>query len=738
MSAENIRVMIRVRPSSGKSVVERVGSTTLVPIEDNGDRRKEMHYDHVFPDKTSQTDVFERIGAPTVERIIKGENGTVFAYGQTASGKTHSMLGPGSGHSCLDPSGADYQERGLIPRMTEALFEQLKAKGDAIEYEVKLSLFEIYNEELVDLLPESGAAKKVRFQGSGDDFKIKGLGEWPLRGAKDVLDLMQRGTSRRHVASTAMNERSSRSHTIVQIWVRQKDKAQAATMESQLNLVDLAGSERVGKTKATGATAQEGMKINLSLTTLGKVITQLCKGAKHVSFRDSVLTRVLQNSLGGNSVTTLLCAMHAGREHFGETLSTLRFAEGAKQIKNKVRVNKQRSAAEWEMLYHQAVEQIETLEKQLSLQRKVSAASFRQRRVSIAPPLTTSFNAPFAIHADPVSPAVVPPTPATATGLQQQVEELTLQLQQEQQDNAALKEENADLQRQLFSKTNELEFAHSEIEKLKLQLSTAQKGSASQDVQRELDAARAAVSATTEKLQRAEDAATRASEREDRAEQSAAKLRKQVEGYAVTLTERDKTIETMRKGIAEDVVKCVHDFNLDKSKKERILAVCSALVPEQKDAIQELAGRLYNGQAQREFLDLLDNVLEQRREEVLLLRERAEAAQATGAVLPPQMLKDVRAGAEESRKLSEILDTAEFYEEEDEARRMDAQRDWETNAEDFDDLLQLISDAATKDVPPQLVPLVELGFTKDEAEAALKAAKGNTGLAAQRLLGEKK
>eukprot|EP01062_Namystynia_karyoxenos_P078277 TRINITY_DN8039_c2_g1_i2.p1 TRINITY_DN8039_c2_g1~~TRINITY_DN8039_c2_g1_i2.p1 ORF type:complete len:1282 (+),score=565.69 TRINITY_DN8039_c2_g1_i2:104-3949(+) len=394
-----VRVVVRVRPllphelrrGETRAALPTGAQTLRTTCPAEGGRRMETQqhsFDAVLGPAATQEDVFAAVDiAGLVDAALDGYAATVLAYGQTGSGKTHSMLGPSGGSpQCLDPAGPLYSDRGLVPRLAEELFKRLRelAAGQQFTFSVTCNIFEIYNEELIDLLAgddDGGAPREqLRLEGARETFHIRGLVEKQLHEPADLLQLIGAATARRHVAATAMNERSSRSHTVVQINSLHRDEAQGTVTTSQLNLVDLAGSERVGKTHATGKTAFEGTRINLSLSTLGKVITQLCKGEKHISFRDSLLTRVLQNSLGGNALTTLICAMSPLPVHQPETTSTLRFAESAKQIRNKVRVNKQRTAGEWEILCKQKDDEIASLLQKLEL-----ATRKAERQQSVIP-----------------------------------------------------------------------------------------------------------------------------------------------------------------------------------------------------------------------------------------------------------------------------------------------------------------------------------------------------------------
>eukprot|EP00659_Diplonema_papillatum_P009694 gene9694-15054_t len=376
-TAANIRVMARVNPRPG-DICLRVEGDTIVPIEEHGNpHHHKFNFDNVFTTDSTQESVFSSVGIPTVDRIMEGYNGTVFAYGQTGSGKTHTMLAPeGGSPKCLQPQNAElYRSRGLIPRIVDELFKrlsQLRGGKKGFSYAVQASYYEIYNEELIDLLSDRAEkdaklAQKIRLEGTKETFRISGLVGVGIHAPEELLTIMQEGATKRHIASTKMNDTSSRSHSICQIKVVQEDDVLKNVTTSQLNLVDLAGCESLGKTGAKGQTAYEGTRINLSLTTLGIVISQLCKNEKYISFRDSLLTRVLQNSLGGNAITTLVVTMSQLRSNYSDTLSVLRFSERAKQVRNKARINKQRTAAEWQLLFKQAEEEIETLKQRLAL-----------------------------------------------------------------------------------------------------------------------------------------------------------------------------------------------------------------------------------------------------------------------------------------------------------------------------------------------------------------------------------
>jgi len=295
-------------------------------------------FDLVFDQNTPQPLVWEKIGVPILEQAFSGYNGTIFAYGQTGSGKTWSM------------QGADGDLEGIIPRMNKALFERVleeKRARKSVQFLVTASYFEIYNEIIFDLLDPTDRKKKPAGQSGGLEIKehpvlgvyVKGLQEIVVDSPEKMQALIDQGMSSRTTASTQMNADSSRSHSVFTIKVHKKDlEDESKNVFAKVNLVDLAGSERVKSTGATGATLKEGANINKSLSALGNVINALVEAAKgkkgaFVPYRNSKLTRVLQESLGGNSITAMLAALSPAACNFDETLSTLKYANRAKAIK---------------------------------------------------------------------------------------------------------------------------------------------------------------------------------------------------------------------------------------------------------------------------------------------------------------------------------------------------------------------------------------------------------------------
>src|SRR6195952_3273084 len=296
-----------------------------------------------------QSDVFDFSIRNTVDDILNGYNGTVFAYGQTGAGKSYTMMG----------SDIDNDEgRGVIPRIVEQIFTSILSSPGNIEYTVRVSYMEIYMERIRDLLAPQNDNLPIHEEKNRGVY-VKGLLEIYVSSVQEVYEVMRRGGSARAVAATNMNQESSRSHSIFVITITQKNVETGSAHRGQRFLVDLAGSEKVGKTGASGQTLEEAKKINKSLSALGMVINNLTDGkSSHIPYRDSKLTRILQESLGGNSRTTLIINCSPSSYNDQETLSTLRFGVRAKAIKNKAKVNAELSPAELKALLKKAQSQV--------------------------------------------------------------------------------------------------------------------------------------------------------------------------------------------------------------------------------------------------------------------------------------------------------------------------------------------------------------------------------------------
>jgi kinesin family protein 5 len=305
-----------------------------------------------------QADVFDFSIRPTVDDILNGYNGTVFAYGQTGAGKSYTMMGGN-----ID----DDVGKGIIPRIVEQIFASILASPSNIEYTVRVSYMEIYMERIRDLLVPQNDNLPVHEEKNRGVY-VKGLLEVYVSSVQEVYEVLRRGGEARAVSSTNMNSESSRSHSIFVLTVTQKNVETGSMKSGQLFLVDLAGSEKVGKTGASGQTLEEAKKINKSLSALGMVINSLTDGkSSHIPYRDSKLTRILQESLGGNSRTTLIINCSPSSYNDAETLGTLKFGMRAKTIKNKAKVNAELSPAELKAMLKKAQGQIVTFETYIVL-----------------------------------------------------------------------------------------------------------------------------------------------------------------------------------------------------------------------------------------------------------------------------------------------------------------------------------------------------------------------------------
>ncbi|OMJ81409.1 hypothetical protein SteCoe_18145 [Stentor coeruleus] len=294
-------------------------------------------YDYIFTSESTQEDVFTIAAKPIIEDVIQGFNGTIFAYGQTASGKTHTM----TGHDIFDP-----YTMGIVPRMISKVFDSIESADENVEFAVKVSYCELYLEKINDLVEVDKKALKIR-QDRSKGVYIANLSEHYVASDFDVFELLRVGTENRQVSCNKMNTKSSRSHTLFSLTITQNNALDLSARVGRLYLVDLAGSERVSKTNAEGQRLKELKTINKSLNTLGQVINQLTDGkASHVPYRDSKLTRILQDSLGGNSKTAIIITCSPALSNESETISTLRFGFRAKSIKNKPKVNRELTMAE--------------------------------------------------------------------------------------------------------------------------------------------------------------------------------------------------------------------------------------------------------------------------------------------------------------------------------------------------------------------------------------------------------
>ncbi|CAI9117485.1 OLC1v1018885C1 [Oldenlandia corymbosa var. corymbosa] len=344
-----VRVIVRMRPlnrdeEEGEMIVQKVSNDSL-SISGHT-----FTFDSIADFKSRQIDIFELVGAPLVENCLAGFNSSVFAYGQTGSGKTYTVWGPAK---ALEENLSN-DEQGLTPRVFQRLFErineeQTKHADRQLVYQCRCSFLEIYNEQITDLLDPSQKNLLLR-----EDVKtgvyVENLTEEYVYTMKDVTQLLIKGLSNRRTGSTSINADSSRSHSVFTCVVQSRCKSMSDGLNylktSRINLVDLAGSERQKLTGAAGDRLKEAGNINRSLSQLGNLINILAEVSqtgkqRHIPYRDSKLTFLLQESLGGNAKLAMICAISPSQRCKSETFSTLRFAQRAKAIKNKATINEE-------------------------------------------------------------------------------------------------------------------------------------------------------------------------------------------------------------------------------------------------------------------------------------------------------------------------------------------------------------------------------------------------------------
>jgi kinesin family protein 3/17 len=361
---ETVKVVVRIRPISAEE--ERNGNVVAAeafpdrgliavknPKANDSEPPKNFTFDAVFAANVEQKHIYDVCASSVVESVLNGYNGTIFAYGQTGSGKTHTMEGrPDPPHL-----------RGIIPNSFTHIFDYVSSAKD-LQFLVRASYLEIYNEEIRDLLSKDPKNSLELKENIDSGVYVKDLTSFVVKNVTEIDHVMQAGKKNRSVGATLMNQTSSRSHSIFTIVVEcgESDSRGDHIRVGKLNLVDLAGSERQSKTGATGDRLKEATKINLSLAALGNVISALVDGkSTHIPYRDSKLTRLLQNSLGGNAKTVMCANCGPADYNYDETISTLRYANRAKNIKNKPKINEDPKDA----MLREYQEEIRRLKQQL-------------------------------------------------------------------------------------------------------------------------------------------------------------------------------------------------------------------------------------------------------------------------------------------------------------------------------------------------------------------------------------
>lgn len=347
-SIERVKVAVRVRPItdedikfSGKdTIIEELNTeSSSISIKKDSDR-KSFSFDSIFDQNSSQKEVYLKVGKPVVDSVLSGYNSTILAYGQTGTGKTFTMVGSGGKH------------RGIVPRCVKEVFKVV-SKDYEHNYFVKVGYMQLYMEVLQDLIKPSNNSPVIIREDADEGAFFAGLNWMDVESIEECMNYVAVGDRNRSTAFTNMNSQSSRSHAVFMIKVERrlkpkpssdsptkKDSTNKTMTKSTLYLVDLAGSERVSKTKTSGSRLDEAKNINLSLLALGNVIQALSDGkSKFIPFRDSKLTRILEQSLGGNSKTAMIVTIGPSPSNFQESLSSLLFAVRAMKIQNIPKMN---------------------------------------------------------------------------------------------------------------------------------------------------------------------------------------------------------------------------------------------------------------------------------------------------------------------------------------------------------------------------------------------------------------
>ncbi|XP_061113180.1 kinesin-like protein KIF6 [Conger conger] len=376
MVKQTIQIFARVRPTKKVTSVysvddeeEKVGSSLeFVVPRDLADgfinNKKESYvfrFQKVFDQEAKQEEVFEHIAKPVADNVLGGYNGTIFAYGQTGSGKTFTITG-----------GAErYSDRGIIPRTLSYLYQHF-SQDSSKQYSAHISYLEIYNEFGYDLLDPRHEASRLEdlpkvsiMEDEDQNIHLKNLSIQQSANEEEALNLLFLGDTNRMIAETPMNQASTRSHCIFTVHVCSREPGSSTLRRSKLHLVDLAGSERVGKTGVGGQLLTEAKYINLSLHYLEQVIIALSeKNRSHIPYRNSMMTSVLRDSLGGNCMTTMIATVSVDKRNVDESISTCRFAQRVALIKNEARLNEEQDPA---LVILRLKKEVQSLKEELAL-----------------------------------------------------------------------------------------------------------------------------------------------------------------------------------------------------------------------------------------------------------------------------------------------------------------------------------------------------------------------------------
>uniref|UniRef100_A0A1L8E594 Kinesin-like protein n=1 Tax=Nyssomyia neivai TaxID=330878 RepID=A0A1L8E594_9DIPT len=456
---DSIKVVCRFRPLNDSE--EKAGSKFIVKFPSSNEENcisiggKVYLFDKVFKPNASQEKVYNEAAKSIVSDVLAGYNGTIFAYGQTSSGKTHTMEGVIG----------DSMKQGIIPRIVNDIFNHIYTMEVNLEFHIKVSYYEIYMDKIRDLLDISKVNLSVHEDKNRVPY-VKGATERFVSSPEDVFEVIEEGKANRHIAVTNMNEHSSRSHSVFLINVKQENLENQKKLSGKLYLVDLAGSEKVSKTGAEGTVLDEAKNINKSLSALGNVISALADGNKtHIPYRDSKLTRILQESLGGNARTTIVICCSPASFNESETKSTLEFGKRAKTVKNVVCVNEELTAEEWKRRYEREKEKVgrlkgkvEKLEAELARWRAGETVS-ADEQINLQDPMEASTPNVEVIEAE--VPAA--PVPATPSGL-------TMVGSISADERTRFERERERLYQQLDDKDEEINQHSQYVEKLKEQI----------------------------------------------------------------------------------------------------------------------------------------------------------------------------------------------------------------------------------------------------------------------------